>query len=287
MSNNINVYTYGREYSTMAMDAAFIGGSKTYDIALIKVTNNTWLKSGGQNFIAAAEIADSDKIYPGQRAVAVGNPLGFLLSVTEGVISKVSDIMALKSLENIYQDQEHRVIRIDTAVNSGNSGGGLFDSQGRLIGIVSAKNAGSDVDNIGYAIPSNIAIGVAENIIANGTGTIRKLVLDMTPGIISADPVYANGKITITNVVGIAEVKAYGKGQQAGFWVNDILVSAAITRGGVTTTIAITQLHTLTDFLFKIQAGDTLKITIKRGGVNAAPEDKIINVQSGDLITIS
>ena len=66
---------------------------------------------------------------------------------------------------NINGKTEMRVIRVDTAVNPGNSGGGLFNSKGELIGIVNAKIISSDVENIGYAIPSSVAINVADNII--------------------------------------------------------------------------------------------------------------------------
>ena len=95
-----------------------------------------------------------------------------------------------------------RVIRIDTAVNHGNSGGPLFNDNGKLIGIVSAKLETSSVDNIGYAIPSNVACAVADNIIDNCANTTSKTVqlatlgVTVTPKNSEARLDTATGKIT-------------------------------------------------------------------------------------------
>ena len=80
---------------------------------------------------------------------------------------------------NIYTELSLRVMRTDAAVNSGNSGGGLFDDSGRLIGIVNAKSSNTSDDNIGYAIPSNVATAIADNAIYYSDGTIKRCMLGM------------------------------------------------------------------------------------------------------------
>jgi serine protease Do len=105
---------------------------------------------------------DSDALVVGELAVAIGNPLGKLGgTVTEGVISALSrDIEIDRHSMNLLQTS--------AAVNPGNSGGGLFNSRGELIGIVNAKSSGADIEGLGFAIPSNTAISVVADLIQHG-----------------------------------------------------------------------------------------------------------------------
>ena len=99
-----------------------------------------------------------------ETAIAVGNAAGSGISVTMGKINVDSETIRLLASDE-KTELELRVMRTDAAVNSGNSGGGLFNAKGELIGIVNAKSASSTTDNIGYAIPSNVAKYIAENIL--------------------------------------------------------------------------------------------------------------------------
>lgn len=127
-----------RDQSTY--EAQLVGTDSMLDIALLKVEATD---------LHAAVFGDSDKLSVGDKAVAIGNPLGHLGgTVTEGIISALDRDL-------VMEDETRRLLQTDTAINPGNSGGGLFDGQGALIGIVVAKSTGEDVDNLGFAIPIN------------------------------------------------------------------------------------------------------------------------------------
>ena len=134
-------------------EAELIGRDEKTDLAVIKI-NATGLQP--------VVYGDSDKLVAGELAVAVGNPLGKLGgSVTEGIISALS--------RNIEIDGHMMtLLQTSAAVNPGNSGGGLFNCHGELIGVVNAKSSGSDIEGIGFAIPVNLAKSIAESLIKYG-----------------------------------------------------------------------------------------------------------------------
>ena len=128
-------------------EAALIASSEKMDLALLKIDAQG---------LTAAVLGDSDSYSPGDQIYVVGNPLGnFVLSVSQGIISGVDRQANIDG--NVM-----RLTQVDAAVNPGNSGGGLFDSQGRLIGIVNAKNTGIDVEGMGFAIPIDTVREVLE-----------------------------------------------------------------------------------------------------------------------------
>ena len=168
-SEDIKLYLYGMEMKTSdkksyAITAEYLGGSMMYDIAVLKVT-------GDENLIAsparAVDIADSNDVTILDTAIAIGNPGGDGLSATVGYINVDSEdiTVVFETGANSSAEVDLRVMRTDAAVNSGNSGGGLFNDKGELIGIVNAKSGNTSEENIGYAIPSNVAIAIADNAI--------------------------------------------------------------------------------------------------------------------------
>lgn len=140
--------------------ATFVGGDANNDIAVLK----TYIK-GTLNNLVEVEIANSNNIEVGQTAIVVGNALGDGISVTKGIVSVKLEEIALKHITNANMTMFINVIRVDAAINPGNSGGGLFDRFGKLIGIVNAKTVAEDVDNMGYAIPINTAVEIADKVI--------------------------------------------------------------------------------------------------------------------------
>lgn len=162
--------------------AKVVGYYKKGDIAVIKI-NATGLK--------AATFADSSKIKQGQITYAVGNPEGtFANSITSGIVSATSRKITI-SLDDDDDSSSHsddggsiweqftqqsqststtlNVIQTDAAVSPGNSGGGLFNANGELIGIVNAKSSDSDSEGLGFAIPSNTALKIARSLISHGS----------------------------------------------------------------------------------------------------------------------
>ncbi len=139
----------GNEY-----EATVIGGDSAADIAVIKVETDEELVS--------AVFADSDKLKVGEEVIAIGNPLGELSgTTTNGIIS------ALARKVNI-EGVDMNLLQTNAAVNPGNSGGGLFNMSGELVGIVNAKSSGTGIEGLGFAIPSNDAYDRAKAIIEAG-----------------------------------------------------------------------------------------------------------------------
>lgn len=146
-------------------DAILVGGSESHDIAVLAI-------SRPEDFVSSniPELRKKDVKYKrGEVVVAIGTPIGLDFSVTKGIISSERTIT--------LDATKKEVIQTDASVNPGNSGGPLFDGLGRLVGIVVAKNVGSNIDSIGYAIKvtdnheaSLDAITVATQIINNAGG---------------------------------------------------------------------------------------------------------------------
>lgn len=155
--------------NTTEYKAKVVGTDAESDIALLKI-EATGLK--------AAIVGDSDNLVVGQSVVAVGNPLGELGgTVTSGIVSATGRTINVDGTEM-------KLIQIDAAVNPGNSGGGLFNLKGELIGIVNAKSTGTGIEGLGFAIPVKDAINVSEQIKTNGYVTGRTYIgvsfLDVT-----------------------------------------------------------------------------------------------------------
>ena len=258
---NVNVYLYGMELQKYAVAATVVGGSVDFDIAVLKVEGSEVIKN---SLAAVVTIADSDKIQVFDPVYAVGNPEAQGISATRGIISVVSEYLDMTGADDT--DIELRVIRTDAAINAGNSGGGLYNEDGGLIGIVSAKIVGSNVDNMGYAIPSNLARNLADNIIDNCDGKDTTQVHRALIGIqitayttgVSVDE--ESGEITRISVVEISSVfdtsVFYGQVKEG-----DIINS--ITVNGVT--VKPTQIYHVTDHMLTARVGHKVEMSITRG----------------------
>lgn len=135
------------------LDAKVVGGDEVTDIAVVKVETGK---------LTAAEFGDSDGVEVGELAVAIGNPLGqeFAGSVTVGYISAVNRTMTAEGTT-------YNLIQTDAAINSGNSGGPLVSSSGKVIGINTAKIAATGVEGMSFAIPINEVLPIVEELITN------------------------------------------------------------------------------------------------------------------------
>ncbi len=133
--------------------ASIVGFDERTDLAVIKVETNG---------LRAAEYSSSSSLVVGQRVLAIGNPLGELGgTVTEGIISALDREVQIEG-------QSMTLLQTDASVNPGNSGGGLFDGSGKLVGIVNAKSSGSGIEGLGFAIPIDTAREVIDELINNG-----------------------------------------------------------------------------------------------------------------------
>ena len=152
-----------------------IVGSDTYsDIAVVKIA--------ADKVTTVAEFGDSDQLTVGETAIAIGSPLGseYANTVTQGIVSSLNRNVSLKSEDG--QAISTKAIQTDTAINPGNSGGPLINIQGQVIGITSSKiatNGGTSVEGLGFAIPSNDAINIINQLEKNGKVTRPALGIQM------------------------------------------------------------------------------------------------------------
>lgn len=266
VSDGWNTYKYQNLVSDNKISAKYLGGSMLYDIAVLKVTGSEILKNSNAE---PAHFANSDEISVGETAIAVGNPSGAGISITQGIVSVDSEYISMIGVDNATTCQ-FRVIRTDTAINGGNSGGGLFNSNGELIGIVNAKITSSSIENIGYAIPSNVAEFVAKNIIRNCNGedklTVQRCMLGIS---LKAEYSSATSKYTengykteIVETVTISTIDETSivKDKLA---VGDIVKSVTINySNGTFISKDITRTFHLIDLSLTISAGDSITLYV-------------------------
>lgn len=197
--------TDGQEYP-----AELVGTDPQTDIAVIKID-----ASG----LTPAEIGNSDTIEVGEPAIAVGNPLGSLGgTVTTGVISAVGR-------EITIENETMTLLQTDAAINPGNSGGGLFNEEGKLIGVVNAKQSASGIEGLGFAIPISDVESIIEELKTNGAVTSRPF-LNVSLQDISENTYYTNGsREPLEPGVYIVQVVRGGSADQAGLKVGDRIVS--------------------------------------------------------------
>ncbi len=262
-----NEYNPYRSYPGMFMEAEYIGGSMNYDIALLKITGSDRIKNSNAK---AVTFADSNKVAMGDTVYAVGNGGGDGIAMTKGIINYTSETLSIKGADDVT-DVSFRVLRYDAAVNPGNSGGALFNGEGHLVGVVNAKLIDQKVDNVGYAIPSNVAKNVVENILYyyERTGItpveVKKLVfgISYTNSETYADFDERTGKISFRDNLHVESVKTDSlvAGQ---IIAEDIITKVKVERGGVETEYDLVRAYILADLALTIRAGDRITLTYER-----------------------
>ena len=278
ISKDISVYLYGQESAEYAIPATYVGGSMNYDLAILKIDGSRIL---AESNAASAEFADSNQVAVLDQAIAVGNPEDLGISATLGYVNVDSEYISMEGADGTTAITL-RVMRIDTAVNSGNSGGGLFDKEGKIIGIVNAKLASSE--NMSYAIPSNFVKYVADNIIYYCDGKSAESVCRCYLGItVSPKSLYTEydketGKVLRREVVGVATVDKTGLANGV-LEVGDVVNS--ITVDGVT--YDVTRMYVVTDSMLNARVGSVVTVNVTRGATNLS---LTIEIKESALTTI-
>ena len=261
-SKTIKVYLYGQEYSDYAISAQIVGASMTYDLAVLKITSNVY-----KNSIAEpAEFASSIDVVAGDDAVVIGNADAEGIGVTSGIISKdsVDVTMQMKLVDGSKKNIIYRSIRTDAPVNGGNSGGPMFNKDGKVTGIINIKTESVAIDNMAYAIPSDIAMKVYDNIMDNYS---YKKVYKVTTGLeygVGDSAAYYDESTSKVRIVEDAKITGIASGSAAmgKLQVGDIVNS--ITYGGKTYTI--TRAFQLEDFEIDFRVGTQVTYNVTRGG---------------------
>lgn len=253
-SNGYAIYEYG----DMGIEMEFVGGSAEKDIAVLRADTASMRAINPQ--LKAVEFADG--YYVGETAIAIGNPEGEGISVTQGIVSVDSEYIYL----DIDTTRAYRAMRIDTALYSGNSGGGLFNSYGKLIGIT---NAGDGTDeNVNYAVPLPIVKNVVENIMYyytdgdEATENAYKVSLGLTVDISQSkyvlDTKTSKGKIVETILV--EEIANDSIASKLNMLIGDQVVSLFVGE----TEYSLDRSYQLGDLLLTIKTGDEIKFKLKR-----------------------
>lgn len=225
--------------------ATVIGEDESSDVAVIKI------EAQG---LTAATIGDSDVLKVGEQVLAVGNPLGELGgTVTGGMISALDRSVTIQGTNSV---NTMSLIQMDASVSPGNSGGGLFNMAGELIGIVNAKSSSSDAEGLGFSIPINDAVKVAQDLVEHGYVSGRPYLGISYYAVTSAQSAAQLG----VNSYGvyIVTVEEGGPADKGGLKAGDRIVSM----NGA-------EVMTSTDLTSALQlcnAGDTVEITVARSG---------------------
>ena len=238
-SNSITVAMYNGD----TYDATLIGYDESNDVAVLKVDAEG---------LSPVVLGDSDNLNVGDSVVAIGNPLGELtFSLTAGLVSAKDREVTLSN--SLTMD----LIQTDCAINSGNSGGALFNLYGEVIGITNAKYSGSSgsgasIDNIGFAIPINSVRSIVDSIIEKG------YVAKPYIGVMVADVSDEAKNYGTPAGAAVASVTEGGPADKAGLQANDIITAVDGTE--------ISGKSDLSSIIADHAAGDKLTLSVYRQG---------------------
>ena len=236
-ANSITVRTRsGDEYN-----ASLVGSDEQSDLAVLKIDATG---------LTPAVLGDSTTLEVGDLAIAIGNPLGELGgSVTSGIISALDREMTIDG-------QTMTLLQTDAAVNPGNSGGGLFNANGDLIGIVNAKSSGENVEGIGFAIPISTATDIIDELIANCEVTSRP-TLGVSLYNVEDEMTASQLGVDSTGVY-IVQIVDGGAADNAGLRSGDRIVSVDGSE--------VSSASDVRAALNKHKIGESISITVERNG---------------------
>lgn len=225
-------------------DASLVGTDQYSDLAVLKVNDTV---------PAVATLGNSDALNPGETVIAIGSPLGdFKNTVTVGVVSATG-----RSIDTGYGYSIEGLIQTDAAINQGNSGGPLVNLAGEVVAIntliIRSSGTGTVAEGLGFAIPTNTARVVSEQIIQNGHVSRPYLGISyqpISPRIAEIYRLPAQYGVYITNVA------TNSPASQAGLQEGDIITGIDQT--------SLDENHAYINTLFQYSAGDTVTLTLMR-----------------------
>ena len=219
-------------------EAKIIGKDEQTDLAVIKID-----KTG----LAKAEFADSDSIKVGEFAMAVGNPLGMQSSITCGVISAVNREVTDSD------GKKFTLIQTDAAINSGNSGGALVNSEGKVIGINTLKLSGTGIEGMGFAIPINSTTDITSQLIQYSK--VKRPYIGITGMDLDEQTAEINN---LVQGIYVKDVEDFSAAEKAGLKIGDVIIEADGKK--------ITTMDELNEIKNSHQIGDEMKVKVNREG---------------------
>jgi len=228
------------------VNSKIVGFDQSTDLAVLSIQKKD-INADLIKEIKPIAIGDSGKIQIGEIAIAIGNPLGYNNTVTQGIISAVD--------RQVDGDTNVMYIQTDAAINPGNSGGALVNSKGELIGINSAKIAETDVEGMGFAIPSEKMMTIVSELLENG------FVSRPYIGIGGVDIDESSAELyNIPMGVLVRYVYENSPAQAAGIKVTDLVIGINDEN--------VYNMNDLTTILSKYKPGDTIQLKIVRDEKN-------------------
>lgn len=243
--------------------ATIRGTDSDADLAVVEVDTKN-MKSSTLKKIAVITLGDSSKLQTGERAIAIGNALGYGQSVTGGYISALNRQVQLT-------DKTMTLIQTDAAINPGNSGGALLNSKGELIGINTVKYSSEDVEGMGYAIPINTAKPIINKLIKNeATSESEQAYLGVSGQTIDSSMA---SQFDMPSGVYVQQVIKSSPAQKAGISAGDVIVSF---NGS-----SVSTMDGLKEKISNLKAGKKVKVVVKRQNQMGTYEKKTLTVTLG------
>lgn len=227
-----------------------IGGDARTDLAVVRVDRGD---------LPAADFVENNDLIQGQLAVAIGSPSGFESTVTAGVISGLNREIPPEFTGGQLETALVDLVQTDAAISPGNSGGALADRSGQIIGINVAylpqTQSGQPVEGLGFAIPSDTAVSIADQLIE--TGQVSRAFLGIRPTDLTAQEAESFG-LQIEGGTIVDSVTQGSAADQAGLQAGDIIIALEDRQ--------IEDSGDLFGALRDYQPGDTVELTIIRDG---------------------
>jgi serine protease Do len=228
-----------------------VGRDPTVDVAVVRVQAKN---------LPAAPLGDSDRLVPGQKAIAIGNPLGLERTVTEGVVSAVNRNPRGFGLDGLIQT--------DAAISPGNSGGPLLNSSGEVIGINTAVISAPGASGLGFAIPINLANDIAHQVLTTGRITRAFLGINYTD---IDEQITSRFNLPVKEGVIVTAIEGGSPANKAGLKEGDIITRIDDT--------PVTQGADLRRAMRQHKPGDTVRLTVLR------PEGRrTVTVRLGEIL---
>ncbi len=278
VATNAHVVSGATELSVAFIDdsaapAELVGSDESRDLAVIKIPKDE-LEDSTLEAITVLPFGSSSELEVGQSVVAIGNALGYGQSASSGIVSALGrTVTSNGEMGQAVETQE--MIQTDASINPGNSGGALLNLKGELIGINSAKDAGTLIEGMGYAIPIDTAEPILTDI-ANGrvpesaSGDEDGVRLGVTVATITEE---YQASYLIPNGVYVIEVEEGKPADKAGIQEGDIITAID--------GMDISSVEELKQALANYEPGDSARLTISRESENAFGDEK--SYQTGSV----
>ena len=230
-------------------EATIVGTDEETDLAVIKIDATDLTK---------AEFADSDSIKVGEFAMAVGSPLGLQSTITCGVVSAVNREVT------DTDGKTYTLIQTDAAINAGNSGGALVNSEGKVIGVNTLKLTGNDVEGMGFAIPINSTTDITSQLIQYSK--VRRPYIGVTGMDLDAETARKNN---LVEGIYVKDVETFSAAEKGGIKIGDVIIKADGKD--------VKTMDELNEIKNSHNIGDEMTITVNRDG-----EQKDLTITLGE-----